>query len=111
MKVLVLTTSYPRDADDVAGTFVRDSVEALREAGVEIVVVSPARFRHFGIAYGDGIVNNLRAAPWKVVALPLFLIAFARAARRAAAAKERRKSGSANAFHGAARRLFTIPFP
>ena len=51
---------------------------------MEIVVVSPARFRHFGIAYGDGIVNNLRAAPWKVVALPLFLIAFARAARRAA---------------------------
>ena len=84
MKVVVLTTSYPRDADDVAGTFVRDSVEALREAGVEIVVVSPARFRHFGIAYGDGIVNNLRAAPWKAVALPLFFLAFARAARRAA---------------------------
>ena len=84
MRVVVLTTSYPRDADDVAGTFVRDSVEALREAGVEIVVVSPARFRHFGIAYGDGIVNNLRAAPWKAVALPLFFLAFARAARRAA---------------------------
>jgi len=88
VKVLVLTTSYPRDADDVAGTFVRDSVEALREAGVEIVVVSPARFRHFGIAYGDGIVNNLRAAPWRAVALPLFLIAFARAARRAAHAAD-----------------------
>ena len=29
-------------------------------------------------------MNNLRAAPWKILALPLFLLAFARAARRAA---------------------------
>jgi glycosyltransferase involved in cell wall biosynthesis len=83
VKVLVLTTSYPRDRDDVAGTFVRDGVEALRAAGLEVRVVSPAKFRHFGIAYGDGIVNNLRRAPWKALALPLFLLAFARAARRA----------------------------
>lgn len=84
MKILVLTTSYPRDADDVAGTFVRDGVVALREAGAEVRVVSPASFRHYGIAYGDGIVNNLRAAPWKVLGLPLFLLSFACAARRAA---------------------------
>jgi len=84
VRVVVLTTSYPRDADDVAGTFVRDGVEALREAGVEVRVVSPASFRHYGIAYGDGIVNNLRAAPWKALALPLFFLGFARAARRAA---------------------------
>ena len=83
MKVLVLTTSYPRNADDVAGTFVRDGVEALRGAGVDVRVVSPASFRHYGIAYGDGIVNNLRRAPWKLLALPLFLLSFARAARRA----------------------------
>lgn len=83
MRVLVLTTSYPRGADDVAGTFVRDGVEALRAAGVDVRVVSPAGFRHFGIAYGDGIVNNLRRAPWKLLALPLFLASFAAAARRA----------------------------
>ncbi|HKY23767.1 MAG TPA: glycosyltransferase [Gaiella sp.] len=83
MKVLVLTTSYPRHADDVAGAFVRDGVEALRAAGLELRVVSPTNFRHYGIAYGDGIVNNLRGAPWKVLALPLFLLGFARAARRA----------------------------
>ncbi len=80
----MLTTSYPRDADDVAGTFVRDGVQALRDAGVEVRVVSPASFRHYGIAYGDGIVNNLRRRPWKALALPLFLLSFARAARRAA---------------------------
>jgi glycosyltransferase involved in cell wall biosynthesis len=84
VKVCVLTTSYPRDADDVAGTFVRDGVEALRDAGAAVRVVSPANFRHYGIAYGDGIVNNLRVAPWKLCALPPFFVSFARAARRAA---------------------------
>lgn len=84
MKVLVLTTSYPRGPDDVAGVFVRDAVEHLREAGIEVSVVSPASFRHFGIAYGHGIAGNLRRKPWLVVLLPLFLLSFARAARRAA---------------------------
>jgi colanic acid/amylovoran biosynthesis glycosyltransferase len=84
VKVVVLTTSYPRDADDVAGTFVRDAVEAVRPLGVEVRVVSPASFRHYGIAYGDGIVNNLRRSPWKVLALPLFLASFTAAARQAA---------------------------
>ena len=83
MKLVVLTTSYPRGRDDVAGSFVRDGVEALRAEGLDVRVVSPASFRHYGIAYGDGIVNNLRRAPWKVVLLPLFLLSFAIAARRA----------------------------
>jgi len=83
VKLVVLTTSYPRDRDDVAGTFVRDSVEALRADGCDVRVVSPASFRHFGIAYGDGIVNNLRRAPWKVALLPLFFLSFTAAARRA----------------------------
>ena len=83
MKVAVLTTSYPRGKDDVAGLFVRDAVEHVRAAGVDVVVVSPASFRHFGIAYGHGVMGNLRAAPWKALLLPLFLASFARAARRA----------------------------
>jgi glycosyltransferase involved in cell wall biosynthesis len=83
MKVAVLTTSYPRGADDVAGWFVRGAVEHLREAGVEVTVASPAEFRHFGIAYGHGVVGNLKRRPWLALALPLFLVSFARAARRA----------------------------
>lgn len=83
MKVVVLTTSYPRGPDDVAGAFVRDAVEQLELAGVEVDVVSPATFRHFGIAYGNGIAGNLRRSPWKALLLPLFLLSFARAARRA----------------------------
>ncbi|HET8605947.1 MAG TPA: glycosyltransferase family 4 protein [Gaiellaceae bacterium] len=84
MKVVVLTTSYPRYEGDPAGSFVADSVEAVRAAGVEVEVVSPHDFRDFGVAYGHGIVGNLRAAPWKLLLLPLFLAAFVRAARRAA---------------------------
>ena len=83
MKVVVLTTSYPRDADDVAGHFVRDAVEHLREAAVDVGVVSPASFRHFGIAYGHGVVGNLRRRPWLALALPFFLGSFVRAARGA----------------------------
>ena len=84
VKVVVLTTSYPRDEDDVAGLFVRDAVEAVRAQGVEVEVVSPASFRHFGIAYGHGIVGNLRRRPWLALLLPAFLVSYARAARRAA---------------------------
>ena len=82
MRVAVLTTSYPRDADDVAGRFVADAVEHVRVRGIEVEVVSPASFRHFGIAYGHGIVGNLRARPWLVLLVPLFLWNMRRAVPR-----------------------------
>ncbi len=84
MKVVVLTTSYPRHAGDVAGLFVADQVQRIREHGVEVEVVSPTGFRHYGIAYGAGVAGNLRARPYLALALPLMLGSFARAARRAA---------------------------
>jgi glycosyltransferase involved in cell wall biosynthesis len=84
VKVLVLTTSYPRGPDDVAGRFVADAVEHVRERGIEVEVVSPASFRHFGLAYGHGIVGNIRARPWLVAFVPAFLWNFRRAAARAA---------------------------
>jgi glycosyltransferase involved in cell wall biosynthesis len=82
VKVAVLTTSYPRSADDPAGRFVADAVEHLRARGVEVEVVSPASFRHFGLAYGHGIVGNIRARPWLALLVPLFLWSFRRAAAR-----------------------------
>jgi glycosyltransferase involved in cell wall biosynthesis len=84
MRVTVLTTSYPRGPDDVAGVFVRDAVEHLRAAGVDVDVVSPASFRHFGLAYGHGITGNLKAKPWKAALVPAFLASYALAARRSA---------------------------
>lgn len=84
MRVVVLTTSYPRGPEDVAGVFVRDAVEHLRTAGIAVEVVSPATFRHFGLAYGHGIVGNLKRRPWLAFVVPLFLLWFSRAAQRAA---------------------------
>ncbi len=84
MRVAVLTTSYPRRPGDAAGRFVAEAVEHLRAGGVEVEVVSPASFRHYGIAYGHGIVGNLRRRPWRAALLPAMLASFRRAARRAA---------------------------
>jgi glycosyltransferase involved in cell wall biosynthesis len=85
MKVVVLTTSYPRDPSDAAGRFVADAVRAVERRGVSVEVVSPATFPHFGLAYGDGILQNLRREPWRLLAVPGFMAAYAWAARRAAA--------------------------
>ena len=84
VKVVVLTTSYPRGPEDPAGRFIADAVAHLRERGLDVGVVSPADFPHFGLAYGAGIVGNLRRQPWRAAFLPLFLVAFLVAARRAA---------------------------
>jgi glycosyltransferase involved in cell wall biosynthesis len=85
LRVVVLTTSYPRRPGDVAGLFVADQVQRIRGRGVDVKVVSPASFRHYGIAYGVGVAGNLRRRPYLGLALPLMLAGFARAARRAAA--------------------------
>jgi starch synthase len=84
MRIAVLTTSYPRYPGDAAGHFVGEGVARIRRAGVDVRVASPASFRHFGIAYGDGVVGNVRREPWRAALLPLFLASFRRAAARAA---------------------------
>ncbi|MGH2994746.1 MAG: glycosyltransferase family 4 protein [Gaiellaceae bacterium] len=82
MRVAVLTTSYPRDDKDFAGRFLADTVERLRARGLEVEVVAPvSSYRDFGLAYGGGVVANLRRRPW---AAPLLVGSMARAARRAA---------------------------
>ena len=84
MKVVVLTTSYPRPTDEAAGRFVADAVEHVRAVGVDVEVVGPHVFRHFGVAYGAGVVGNLRRRPASALLLPAMLASFGRAARRAA---------------------------
>ncbi|HVS84580.1 MAG TPA: glycosyltransferase family 4 protein [Gaiellaceae bacterium] len=81
MKVVVLTTSWPRTESEFAGRFVADAVERLRERGVEVEVVSPGVYRDFGLAYGGGMAANLRRRPW---AAPLLLLSMWLAVRRAA---------------------------
>src|SRR5213078_70019 len=75
--------SYPRTREDVAGRFVADAVEHVRRRGVEVEVVSPLVFRHYGIAYGSGIAGNLRRRPARALLLPLMLRGLRRAAWRA----------------------------
>jgi glycosyltransferase involved in cell wall biosynthesis len=82
VRVVVLTTSWPRHEREFAGRFVADAVERLRERGVEVEVLAPGDgYRDFGLAYGDGMAVNLRRRPW---AAPLMLLSMWRAVRRAA---------------------------
>lgn len=56
----------------------------MRARGVDVEVVSPSSFRHFGIAGGHGIVGNLRARPWLALLVPAMLWNMRRAALRVA---------------------------
>ncbi len=82
MRVAVLTTSYPRFPEDMAGRFVADAVEHVRRRGIEVEVVGPEQFHNYGIAYGHGVVGNLRRRPWLALLVPALLTSFVRAARR-----------------------------
>jgi glycosyltransferase involved in cell wall biosynthesis len=82
VRVVVLTTSWPRTEREFAGRFVADAVERLRERGVEVDVLAPGSgYRDFGLAYGGGMAANLRRRPWVA---PLMLLSMWRAVRRAA---------------------------
>ena len=82
MRVAVLTTSYPRFDGDAAGRFVADAVDRVRARGVDVEVIGPQQFRHYGVAYGHGVLGNLRRRPWLGLFLPALLVSFVRAARR-----------------------------
>jgi glycosyltransferase involved in cell wall biosynthesis len=82
VRIAVLTTSYPRFPGDAAGVFVADAVDHVRARGVEVEVVGPQQYRHYGIAYGHGMLGNLRRRPWLALLVPALLAGFVRAARR-----------------------------
>lgn len=81
MRVAVLTTSYPRYPGDAAGRFVADAVEHVRSRGVDVEVIGPQQFRNYGVAYGHGVLGNLRRRPWLGLFVPALLASFVRAAR------------------------------
>jgi glycosyltransferase involved in cell wall biosynthesis len=81
VKVVVLTTSYPRYEGDPTVHFLGEAVAKLRERGLEVEVVSPTSFQHFGIAYGAGVMGNLRRHPWRTAFVPAMLKNFRSAAR------------------------------
>jgi glycosyltransferase involved in cell wall biosynthesis len=78
-KVVVLTSSYPRDENDFAGRFVADAVTNLRSRGLEVEIVHP-QLSHDG----GGLVSGLRRRPWRAPILFLSLVwRLRRAARNA----------------------------
>lgn len=77
----MLTTSYPRNDADFAGRFIADAVECIRAQGVDVNVLAPGGYRHFGVGGGEGIMRSLRRRPW--AALPL-AVSMTRAVRREA---------------------------
>jgi glycosyltransferase involved in cell wall biosynthesis len=81
VRVAILTTSYPRYPGDAAGRFVADAVEHVRSRGVDVEVIGPQQFRNYGIAYGHGVLGNLRRRPWLGLFVPALLASFVRAAR------------------------------
>jgi glycosyltransferase involved in cell wall biosynthesis len=99
MKVLILTTSYPRNNADLSGIFIKRLATAMVQTGVAVTILAPgdkdAAYREsdqgilvrrffyaprklMKIAYGDGgIPENLRRQPWLFLVLPFFVASFA----------------------------------
>jgi glycosyltransferase involved in cell wall biosynthesis len=93
LKVLFLASSYPRSQNDSASVFLRYLADSLAKRGVEVHVLAPSdtnaarsvegcvivhRFQYFParwqkLAYGSGIVPNLRRSPWLWLQVPFFL--------------------------------------
>jgi len=81
VRVVVVTTSYPRSPGDFAGRFIAEGVERLQARGVDAEVVGPSEFRDFGLAE-DGIAAGLRRKPWLAPPMLASLIAATRRASR-----------------------------
>ena len=97
LKVLFLTSSYPRSREDTASVFLRYLAEHLADRGLEIHVLAPAdttsgktvegkitvhRFQYFPsrfqrLAYGSGIMPNLKRSPLLWLQVPFFILAMA----------------------------------
>src|SRR5436309_11208638 len=86
LRVAMFTTSYPRDAGDLAGRFVFNTVAHLRDREVDVEVVAPGSYRDFGLtgARSGGVVAAVKRRPWLAVLLLLSMIAACRAAARRA---------------------------
>ncbi|MDB4988598.1 MAG: hypothetical protein JWN04_3776 [Myxococcaceae bacterium] len=104
MRIGLLTTSFPRSADDVPGQFVRGFARALTARGHQVDVLAPAPLERQYVDpphepnlsvewlrylaprslqrtfYGAGVLDNLRATPLAALGLAPFTLALAVAA-------------------------------
>ncbi|MDA2932728.1 glycosyltransferase family 4 protein [Acidobacteria bacterium AH-259-D05] len=107
LRVLVLTTAFPRFEGDLFGSFIFGLCGALTEGGVELDVLAPSdaettateqtahgvpirRFNYFWprrwqtLCYGDGLPVNVRRSPWLIGQAPFLLAGFFRSGLHAA---------------------------
>lgn len=93
MRILAVSSSYPRYERDIAGRFVREMHLALEERGHDVEVAAwrgdsssgeaassleSERVRRVAygpesvesLFYGDGVVENLRRRPWRAAQIP-----------------------------------------
>ena len=97
LNIVFLTSSYPRNAADYASGFLRDLAEHLSQRGIHIHVLAPSdekrknnvennvtvhRFQYLPVrfqrlAYGSGILPNLRTNPWLWFQVPFFVLSMA----------------------------------
>jgi len=97
MRVLVLTSSFPRFPGDSAGVFILSLCKELRKRGIDIEVLAPhdygckrheiwggiqvTRFPYFyplrfqRLCYGAGILKNMMESPLGFTQLPFFIFA------------------------------------
>lgn len=104
MRILMITTSYPRWEGDAAGSFVHNLAAGLVKHGHQVQVLTPAAAGSSGSTVMDGvqvsrvgrskgtiasepggIIPGLSRAPWRLWSLLLALIAMAKIARIRAA--------------------------
>ncbi|MHB8051358.1 MAG: glycosyltransferase [Coriobacteriia bacterium] len=102
LKIVFATTSYPRGPGDHAAPFIASLAEAIAALGHQVCVVAPhergvsehelvggvtvRRFRYAPerierLAYGSGIVENLRRRPLLALEIPAFALALRRTVR------------------------------
>lgn len=102
-RVLVMASTFPRHAGDTTPPFVLRLCQAMQRAGWESLVLAPhaaglateevlegvacRRFRYAPaalekLAYGGGMLANVRAMPWLWLVLPFYLLGLFLAAAR-----------------------------
>jgi len=90
----MLASSYPRSKEDTAAIFLRHLAENLSRRGIKVHVLVPAygeggiffeeginvqRFQYLPtrlqkLAYGSGILPNLKQKPWLWIKVPFFIV-------------------------------------
>ncbi len=95
LTILMVSSSYPRYSGDTASIFIKYLANALANADMSISVVAPGpgdvsskvdsdpdvyRFRYFipgleRLAYGSGILPNLKRNPFLWIEVPFFMLA------------------------------------